>query len=258
VKIKNINISFGAFSIVVLMTLHSTDAVAGDSINDSSQTSVKHKKANLRFTGRVHSLGLFGFGGLIANENPAVDLTAYYERKKWGVLLLKAVDLYDIHSPYDFTLGLFYTTLKISPRLTIIPYTGFALEQTHKFAGHGSDALSIITTTYRFDKSFAIEYTTRLSNVMVETEMFDWLNRIRFSWSKDPIDLMLTGWHNNRVFDQDEYTTIGLNAAYSRIKVSDHVTISTGVTALVMADAKNIEASERRNGLLLTIATTVD
>jgi hypothetical protein len=235
-----------------------TASQAGDSIRDSSQTSVVQKRSNMRFTARVHSMGLFGFAGLIANDNPSVDVSFVYDRRHWGALILKAVDVYDIHSPYDFTLGLFYTSIRLGDKLTVTPYGGFVLEQTHHIAGEGSDLMGIVTTTYKFDKRFALEHTGRFSNLMMEREQFDWLNRFRVSYSGEHVDVMLTCWHNNGIFDRSQYTTVGLNAAYSRIKLSKQVTVSTGITAHLVVGGSDLEEIDRRNGLLLTIATTVD
>jgi len=212
----------------------------------------------MKLIARVHSMGLFGFAGLIANDNPSVDISGVYDRPRWGCFLLKAVDVYDLQSPYDFTLGLFYTTLKLGEKVTITPYAGFVLEQTHHFAGHGSDAMVVVNTTYKIDNHFSFEHTGRFSNVVVENDLFDWLNRFRIAYSGEHVDVMLTCWHNNNVFDNNRYTTVGFNAAYSRIRLSKQVTISTGITGLLMMNAPNFDAADKRNGLLLTIATTVD
>ncbi|HYC86728.1 MAG TPA: hypothetical protein VEB86_15955, partial [Chryseosolibacter sp.] len=77
-------------------------------------------------------------------------------------------------------------------------------------------------------------------------------------WSKDHLDIMLTYWHNNQVFDENRYTTWGLNTAYSRIRIADRVTVSAGVTAIVTTHASGIDLSGKSSGLLLTIATTID
>ncbi|HYC86801.1 MAG TPA: hypothetical protein VEB86_16325, partial [Chryseosolibacter sp.] len=171
--------SFAAFSLAVIITVQCPELIAGDSLKDSSQTSVAQKKSNMRLTARIHSVGLFAFAGLIANENPAIDLAFTYERTYWNVLVVKAVDVYDIHSPYDFTLALVYANYKLGPRVTVTPYAGFVLEQTHSVAGEGSDAMALIVTSYRLAKHFSLEHTGRFSNLVMDRESFDWLNRVR-------------------------------------------------------------------------------
>jgi hypothetical protein len=245
------------------LVLRNADAIPqGSSVDPvKNEDTVHHRKAaksaSVRITTRVHSLGLFGYAGHIANENPSADVGVVYDRAKWGCLLIKAFDLYDLHSGYNFTLGLFYTNIKLSEKLTFTPYGGFALDQEHRVADEGSDAMALLITTYRFDRQFSFEHCARFSNCVIDPRFFDWLNRFKLTYSKDHLDLMLMCWHNNAVFDSSHYTSVGLNASYSRLKISEKVTISSGITALIMAEASEGEAFVKRNGLLLTIATVI-
>lgn len=261
-NIGNIRSLSGILLVVVTLALQSADGSTLQLADHSPNTDTVHeaepKRSNMRFTGRVHSLGLFGYAGQIANENPSADVTFTYDRKHWGVMVIKAADVYDLHSFYNFALGLLYSNVRLTPNLTLTPYGGFALEQNHQFAGHGSDAMGLLITTYRLDKTFSIEHCARFSGFVIDPRFFDWLNRLKFTYSREHIDLAITGWHNNNVFDKTWYTTVGFNAAYSRIRISEKVTMSSGLTALVTAHASENMSFVKKNALLLTISTTVD
>src|SRR5687768_16863131 len=90
-----------------------------DSLKDSVQSVGVSRPYNLKLTTRIHSLGIFGYAGRIAITNPAFDISVAYDRKKWGCLFLKAVDLYEPHSPYHFSLALVYRKFKSGNRITI-------------------------------------------------------------------------------------------------------------------------------------------
>ena len=169
---------------IAVISATEINAFCYDSLTDTVQKAAMIRSSPMKITVRLHSLGVFNYAGIIANENPSMDLILNYDRKSWGYIIVKAVDLYDIHSAYDFTLGLAYLNLRIGDRVSIRPYAGVVLDQTQKIAGRGSDGMCIITTTFKIDKHFSVEHGARLSNVVVETESFDWLNRFRLIYSK--------------------------------------------------------------------------
>jgi hypothetical protein len=242
------------------LSVHAEDVADVDSSRRADTLKAENAKAssNMVFVGRLHSLGFFGYGGVIANDGPAADITFTYTRRSAGLMLVKAFDVYDLHSHYNFALSLFYKQFRLSNKVTVTPFAGFALDQTSHFAGKGSDVMVLLVSSYRTPSGFSLEHCARFSNVVVEDEYFDWLNRFRLAYSKKHIDLTLTCWHNNSVFHTGSYTSLGFNAAYARIPLSQSISISTGFTAVVTARASREQEFEKKNGLLLTIATTFD
>lgn len=229
-----------------------------DSLKDSVQVVSASRPYNLKLTTRVHSLGIFGYAGRIANTNPTFDISVSYDRKKWGCMFLKAVDLYDSHSPYHFSLALVYKKFKFGNRITTTPYAGFVMEQRWHFIDHDSDGMILLITSMRLSPKLVVEHCSRFSNTFLETEYFDWLNRFRFLYTHDHWDLTLSGWHNNKVFDRSTYTTVGFSAAYSRIHLSENVQLSTILSGLMVADCSNEVDRAAQKGLMFTIAATVD
>ena len=227
-------------------------------LSDSTHVQENQKKSNIRITARLHSMGFFGYGGQIANENPVADINFTYERKAWNFLLFKATDLYDGHSHYNFTLALLYKNVHVGKRLVFTPNFGFAIGQQYSIADKGSDAMVLLLTSYKLDKHFTIDHTARFGNVILENQYFDWLNRLRLTYTNRHIDIMLMGWHNNKVFDDSKYLTLGANIFYSRIAVSKHVRLSTGITGLIVAQTSDEENCPRKNGMLFTIAAALD
>jgi hypothetical protein len=254
VNLASRTISYFTVVISVTVTPGELNATQLDSLKDSTQNVKQGHHSNIRLTTRLHTRGIFGYGGMIANENPAFDLTVNYERKSWGCLFLKAIDLRDLQSPYDFSLALLYKNFHAGPRIIFTPFAGFVIEQRHHFIDHDSDGMIILLTSFKVTPKITLEHCGRFSNTFFETQYFDWLNRVRLLYSHKHLDLTASGWHNNRIFDDSGYTTLGLSAAYSRIRLSERVKLSAMVTGMVVA--KNADAEPIPNGLVLTIAAT--
>jgi hypothetical protein len=232
------------------------EAEGTDSLTDSSLAAKKKKHAAVKVTTRLQSLGIFNYGGLIANDNPVADINFTYDRKAWGVMIFKAFDLYKSQSEYNFTLAAAYKIFHVSKQLTITPYVGAVLEQQRRIADPGSDGIVILVSAFKLNPHLTLEHCARFSNTMVETQNFDWLNRLRLLYSKNHIDVTASAWRDNKVFDQSAYTTVGLTAAYSRIAVTDHLKLGTSVTGLWVASMS--DESEKRNGIVFTIAATMN
>jgi hypothetical protein len=206
----------------------------------------------------VHSMGIFGYGGVIANDNPSVDIALTYDRKAWGCLLLKAADIYDLHSHYNFSLALLYKHIRPMKKLTITPYAGFAIGQRTSLCDNETDGMIILVTSLKLNKNFTLEHCGRFSNTFLKTEYFDWLNRLKVLYSHNHIDFTATGWHNNNVFEKSSYSTIGFSAGYSRIKISERVLLSTTLTAMVITHTSWEKSESDKNGLVFTVAAMVD
>jgi hypothetical protein len=227
-----------------------------DSLKDSTQNSKQLRHSAFRFTGRLHSQGIFNYGGTIANNNPSFDASFVYDNTRWGFLFLKAVDLMDVHSPYNFSLALLYKNFHVGRQVTITPYAGFVIEQEEKFVDNTSDGMILIVTSVKLTPSLTFEHCARFSNTFLETEYFDWLNRFRLLYAHKHIDVVLSGWHNNKVFDGSGYTTVGLSAGYGRIRLSERVTMNTLVSGLMVA-SNSVADEPLHNGIALTIAATI-
>lgn len=225
---------------------------------DSALKTKTEKSANLRLTTRVHSLGLFYYGGRIVSNNPVVDFTVNYDRKKWGFLVFKGVDLKDSNTPINFTLAVLNKNLHIGKRFTLTPNAGFILEQSRTIADHGSDAALIVITSFKLSSFVTLEHSTLFGNLVLAPELKDWVNRFRLLYSRNHLDFTLMCWHNNKVFDSAEYVTAGFSAYYSRIKLGETVSINVGLTGLVMPYSSDTAVNPLKNGLVLTAAMVLD
>ncbi len=245
--------SFATTSTIVLL-LGIADSFAFAPADTVKQDSDKYQ---LRLTARMHSMSFFGYGGVLVSKNTAADVNVTYNRKRYGAMFIKAVDLQDIHGSYNFTLAAAYARFELSKRFTVMPYLGASIEQCEKVIDPGSDAVVFLISSWRVTNRFTIEHCARLTGLVMEPENFDWLNRFRFMYAKDHLDLMLMLWNNNAFFDDAGYTTMGLNAAFARMKVSERVTLSTGITAIVLADIYHEDRNDFNNGLMLSIAASL-
>jgi hypothetical protein len=215
---------------------------------------VLSRKSNMRLTPRVHNVGLFNFSGRMASSNPAFDMNFNYDRKTWSAMVFSAVDLADRHSDNNFTLVLVYKRFQLGKKLSITPNVGFVIEGF----GHAIGDRLIITTSYRMTQRLVVDYTSIIANI-IEGSDHDWVNRWRFMYTATKhVDITFSLWHNNKVIDHADYLSTGLNVFYNRIKVSKNVFGSVGVSGLVMAETSDELQCPKKNGLMLTLAVTVD
>jgi len=228
------------------------------SLYDSLETKKKEKAHTLRLITRLNSLGLFAITGRKVSNNPAFDFNFYYDRKEFGFQFFKAFDLYNRHTDNNFSLALLYHQFKFGTRWTFTPGGGFVIDQTKKvLANKGSDAALIITTAFKINPYLLLDQTIAVPNMIIESRNRDWINRIRLLYSKNHLDMVATVWHNNNVFDHNEYFTTGLNVTYARIPITDHILLNTGITAMYMPYSSNEEKYPKKNGLVFTLATVL-
>jgi hypothetical protein len=218
----------------------------------------ERKPSPLKVTTRLHTMGLFSYGGRLVAVHPVVDVYLTYARKTWGFQFFKAVDLKDSHTPINFALAMVNKPFHIGKRLTITPSVGIALEQFESFADHGSDAAMLITTSYKVSQRVTLEHSALGANLLLEPAMRDWVNRLRLMYSNGHLDLTLLTWHNNRVFDANEYCTVGASIFYSRLRVARDLTLQAGITGLVMPYASDERTKEGAAGAFITIGCTLN
>lgn len=241
------------FLLLFTLIINTSSLLLAESSRDSAQQ-VSSKKWSFKSTARVHSKGMFAYGGRIASKNAAFDINFMYSKKQWGFLAFKAFDLGDRTSPNNFTLAVFFRNFNISPRITITPYVGAFLEQQHHMAGHGSDVAIINVTTFKINSKFSVDHTLLLANMVVESALSDCVNRMRLLYSHKHMDVITTVWHNNQLFDQADYTSSSVQIAYSRIRLSDSLAMSVAFTELSMWQSSNEQAVAKDHQCLLSVA----
>ena len=214
------------------------------------------KKSNFKIksTARLHSKGMFSYGGRICTDNPAFDINFVYERKSWSFFAFKAVDLIDQQSPNNFMLAVFYKNFRFTKQLTFTPHIGAFLEQQHEFAGHGSDVALIGITAFKFNSHFTVDHTMLFGNFIVEKEMRDWVNRFRLLYTSRHLDITTTFWHNNHVFDEGDYASGAITVAYNRIKLSESFNLNFSITDLMMARSSDEESIPKCNKVVFSVA----
>lgn len=222
--------------------------------NDSLKRVKPDPRSHMRSTARLHTKGMFNYGGRICSDNPAFDINFIYDRKQWGFLFYKAFDLADHTSANNFTLTVLYKNFKLGNRITWTPNAGMLLEQPHGFADHGSDFTLISTTAFKINPKFTIEHTAMFGNLLVEPELRDCVNRLRLMYSSNHVDVTYMLWNNSKLFDENGYTSTGLTIAYSRIPLSDKFNLSAGVTELFIVRSSNKESVPETNRILLSLS----
>ncbi len=225
-------------------------------LSDSTKAIRGQYTSHWRLTTRIHNQGIFTYGGRLGSENPTVDVNFIYDRKRWGLLIFKGLDLRDHNTFYNFALISAYKNFKISKEITFTPYVGSFFEQENGFADHGSDLVSILITSIKLNPHWTAEHMSLLANLVFAPEERDWVNRFRLTYSGTHLDVVSTIWWNNQQFDQSSYWTSGLNISYSRLKMREHLYLSIGVTGLYMLNTSNAEINPEKHGLMFTLGIT--
>lgn len=220
---------------------------------DSARSVKLQRPYQFRLTTRLSSAGMFSYTGRIISPNPALDFNFNYERKTWGFMAFKATDLVDHLSDNNFALTALYKNFRIGKQLTVTPYAGFVLEQTRKIAGQGSDAILIVNIAYKISPHWSIDNSSLFSNLALESDNFDWVNRFRVLFAEHHVEAALICWHNNHVFNDNSYFSMGFNFTYGRIKLSEKVYVNTGVTGLAMIQTSDPETYPKKKGLVFTL-----
>jgi hypothetical protein len=227
-------------------------------LTDSTVLPATTKKSSTSVALRVHSIGIFTYMGKVVNYNPASDIFfSYISRSGWGVSAFKVVDLRDIHSHNNFAFALLTKSFHIGKRLTLAPSIGAALEQQHKFADHGSDMLAMLTTTFKLNQHWAIEYNALFANLIVERTETDWINRLKLMYSKGHLDVTGFLWHNNNVMDDGHYLSSGASIFYNRMKLGKKVWLGAGMTGLLTTVQSDPEKPHYKKGLQFTTSLTI-
>ncbi len=224
-----------------------------DSVADSSRARI----ATTRVTLRLHSMGMFYYGGRIVSDNPSADIMYVREGRALSIQAFKVFDLYDLHTDMNFAAAFVYKNFSIGKRLTVSPYAGFVATQLHSIADKGSDLAARLALTYKVLPELTLEHTAIVTNLALKTEDLDWVNRLRITYSKKSLDASVSVWHNNKVFDTSGYFTTAVNLTYARIRVTDHVLLNTGITSVIMPYSDNRELNPKKNGLIMTVAAVV-
>lgn len=230
----------------------------GQATPDTAGLRKKDPRSNSKLIVRLHSLGQFSYGGRIVTDNPVLDFNFTYDRKNWGLQVFKAQDLKDGRTPMNFALAVLNKNFRLGKRLTITPSAGVILEQCSAVIDHGSDAALIVTTSYKVSREITLDQSMLFANLVFEPELCDWVNRFRFLYSKKHIDVVLSGWYNNRAFDNSDYVTASASVSYSRIKLSRSLSLNAGLTGLVVANSSDTAINPTKNGVYATLAAVID
>jgi len=193
----------------------------------------------------------------LASDNPAADAYFNYTRSNgFGFQVFKAVDLYDLHGDNNFSLGLVFKHLKVNDRLTITPYAGGVLEQSHHVVGKGSDFIGQLATSYKITPRLTIDHLALFPSLVLEREDVDWVNRFRIIYSAKHLDATLWGWSNNKVLDENTYTTAGTSLYYNRIPVKGKLMLGMGITGLKVLKTSDLQDCPKKDGVLLSMTAT--
>jgi hypothetical protein len=229
---------------------------AGVQSHESDTTIVEKNESpfHWRLTARVHSKGMFTYGGRMGSGNPTFDMNVTFEYRKWGLLVYKGLDLQDHMTDYNFSLLTVFRNFKISRNISFTPHLGSILGQSEHFADEGSDAVCILITAVKIKPHLTFEHMGMLGNLVFEPTDMDWVNRFRLTYGGKHLDVIASIWHNNQVFDHTGYVTGGLNVACSRMKIAKEIFLGVGVTGMATLHTSDQEENPSESSLMLTFA----
>jgi hypothetical protein len=224
--------------------------------NIPTDSTLDQRLVKIKLTARVHSMGVFTYGGRIASGYPSGDLNFNCEIKNTGLSVFKSVNFGDYRAGNNFMLILLYQNMHLGKSVTVTPNIGFRADQQRSFIDQTSDAMAILTTAVRVSKNFALDNSMVFTNLIAEHDSRDWVNRFRLLYSKKHVDITCLVWHNNHVFDHSQYVSSGATIAYSRIHITNQMQLGFSVTGIAMLETSDPENFPKRDGIILTITAT--
>jgi hypothetical protein len=227
-----------------------------DAQNIPTDSTLDKRLLKIKLTARVHSMGVFTYGGRIASGHPSGDLNFNCEVKNTGLSIFKSVNFVDHRAGNNFMLILLYQNIRLGKTVTITPNIGFRADQQRGLVDRTSDAMAILTTAIRLSKSMMVDNSMVFSNLIAKHDSRDWVNRFRLLYSKKHVDMTWLIWHNNHVLDHSQYVSSGATIAYSRMRITDKMQLGFSATGIAMLETSDPENFPKRDGIIFAMTAT--
>ena len=204
-------------------------------------------------TAKLHSTGHSIYSGQYLNHHPNAEINLSYKYRRFGASITKSTDVADLHSSVNFTTIGLSESFKLSESLTVMPYVGLFLRQSHSFADDASDAWACVVVRYRLTSFFTIENTGLVSNLIRHHSKVSLANRFNATVAIGKIKFDAYAWYCHSRNSKSHFVSTSLAITSPDWVISPSISARLQVAMLQQIASEKPEGSMRRGALVSLI-----
>ena len=181
----------------------------------------------LSITPRINSAGYFPFTGAILNRNTNVDLNVIFQKRGYGFLAFKSLDLEDKKSDINYLQSAVFKQFRVSKTVQVGLFFGYLFSQISEFKDVvGSDYFGAWTVYWDINKKLRLENIMLITDVSTQQKI---VNRILILYTVKKFRLNLS-LHQREVPEINNFSASGsFGISLPKLKIVNKV--STQFTA---------------------------
>jgi len=204
-------------------------------------------------TAKLHSTGHSIYSGQYLNHHPNAEINLSYKYNRFGASITKSVDVADLHSSVNFTTIGVSKSFKLSESLTVMPYVGLFLRQSHAFADDASDAWVCVIVKYRLTSFFTLENTVLVGNLIRHHTKASLANRLNATLSIGKLKVDVYGWYCHSRNSKSHFASTSLAVTSPDWVISPSISARLQVAMLQHVSPEKPEGAMKRGGLVSLI-----
>jgi hypothetical protein len=204
-------------------------------------------------TAKLHSTGHSIYSGQYLNHHPNAEINLSYKYKRFGAFITKSTDVADLQSSINFTTIGLSQSFKVGRSLTVMPYVGLFLRQSHGFADDASDAWSCVVVKYRLTSFFILENTILVSNLIRHRSKVSLANRFNVTVAIGKIKFDAYAWYCHAKRSKSHFISTSVAITSPDWIISPSISARLQVAVLHQMASEKPEGSMRRGALVSLI-----
>jgi hypothetical protein len=212
-----------------------------------------HQPYSFSLTTKLHSTGHSIYSGQYLNHHPNAEINLSYKYKGFGASITKSVDVVDPQSSVNFTTIGVSESFKLSESLTVMPYVGLFLRQSHAFADDASDAWACVVVRYRLTSFFTVENTVLVGNLIRHHTKASLANRSNATLWIGKIKVDVYGWYCHSRNSKSHFVSTSLAVTSPDWVISPSISARLQVALLQHVSPERPEGAMKRGGLVSLI-----
>ena len=204
-------------------------------------------------TVKLHSTGHSIYGGQYLNHHPNTEISVSYRYKTIGGFITKNADVADLHSSINYTTMGVFKSFRLGKSLTVMPYLGWFLRQSHSFADNASDGWSCVVVRYQLTDFLTVENTSLVSNLILRHTKASLANRLNATVIIGKFKIDAYGWYCLSINSQSHFDSTSVAVTSPDWVISPSVSARLQVAMLQYITSEKPEATLRRGGLVSLI-----
>lgn len=204
-------------------------------------------------TAKLHSTGHSIYGGQYINHHPNAEISLSVNNKRVGGFVTKNTDLADLRSSINFTTIGIYKPVRLTKSLTITPYVGWFLRQSHSFADDASDAWTCVVVRYKLTSFFTLENTALIGNLIRHNSKTSLANRLNATISIGKLKVDGYAWYCRSKNSKTHFVSASLAITSPDWVISPSISARLQVAVLQQIASEKPEGSMRRGALVSLI-----